>query len=521
MVLSEKEQLYKRLSKPCDAYTKMAPSWDFYLSAYEGGLEFANERNVFKHTRENQEDYKDRLARIDNLNYCEGLVDFFTNFIFSEPIERSPGDDDSWYNDFIKDVNLKGEPIESFMRQVSTHLQVFGMCYVLVDAPKQNPDTVITQADAVELNIRPYWVLVKPHEIIDWLRDDFGKLVYVRRCTTNYELADGKKRKIETFTEITRESYKITRFEIRSGEKPKFLDEETIVNALGTIPLLTAFYKRSIKDPDIGLSFLRDLAYNQRKILNLTSMLDDFLYRQAFNILAKEEDGSLPTMEQNEGVIGTANYLSVPKGAAFPKYISPPSDPAEIIQNERQRIIGEMFKRAAQDTISEMYNGEKSSGFSQAQSFSKTVPHIATRADTLESFEEELMKLTYKFLGTDVEWAGKIKYKDKYEITNLTDSLTQLMMIVGDLALPSELFVKEELKRIVREFDGKLPQDLLKQIYSEIDKADFTKWQDAVKSVGGKVAANQQKDKSTGTMTEIQSEARVDEVSSTNKLKTA
>jgi hypothetical protein len=94
-------------------------------------------------------------------------------------------------------------------------------------------------------------------------------------------------------------------------------------------------------------------------------------------------------------------------------------------------------------------------------------------------------------------------------------------MIVGDLGLPSETFVKEELKRIVREYDGKLPPDTLATIYREIDAYDFKKWQDTINKVNGEVAANQQKPKGTGTMAEVKAEAKVDDNSSTKKLKTA
>lgn len=517
-LFNKDEEDYRKLNAKNELYAEFAPQWDFFMEAYEGGRDFASGKHLFKHVRENQADFEDRIKRLDNLNYCEGLVDFFTNFIFSEPIERDGAELRDWYTNFIEDVNLKGDGINAFMRQISTLTQVYGTVYVQVDQPQIPQNQLVTAYDAAEQKLRSYWVTIKPSEVFDWLKDDLGAFIYLRRSALSWELDGRTKRKVQTFTEFYVDRYVITKFDL-SEKKPKMLGEpQEIPHTLGVVPIKVAHFKKSMKNPDIGLSFLRDLAGNQRKILNLTSMLDDFLYRQAFNILAKETDSMLPTLEQNDGVIGTSNLMEVPKGAAFPQYISPPIDPAKMIQSERQRITGEMFKRAAQDTVNEMYNGEKSSGFSQAQSFSKTVPHISTRADTLEAFEIELMKLTCKFEGKD--WKGKVKYKDRYEITNLTDALTQLLMIVGDLALPSETFVKEQLKRIVREFDGKLPPETLTTIYQEVETYDFKKWQDAVQNVGGKVAANQQKPKGTGTMAEVKAEAKVEDASSTKKLKT-
>jgi len=259
----------------------------------------------------------------------------------------------------------------------------------------------------------------------------------------------------------------------------------------------------------MGNSFLRDFARSARRILNLTSLLDEFLYRQCFNILAKEVDTSIPLRDQEDGSVGTSNVLEYPKGASAPAYLSPPVEPAKFIQEERQRLANEMFKRAAQDFLNELFNGEKSSGFSQAQSFAKTVPHIAHRADILEKTENALMTLTCKIVGK--EWDGKVRYKDRYEITNITDAMTQLLMVFRDLQMPSETFVKEELKRLARELDGKLPQDVMAKILKEIEDMDFAKWQETQKEalVGkSKSPGDQQKDKSTGTVSEVAAESR-------------
>jgi hypothetical protein len=222
-------------------------------------------------------------------------------------------------------------------------------------------------------------------------------------------------------------------------------------------------------------------------------------------------------------VLGTANVLEYPKGTTAPQYITPPVDPAEFLQSERSRITGEMFKLAAQDTMNELFNGEKSSGFSQAQSFSKTVPFISTRADTLEKYENKLMSLTMQRLSKN--WDGKVKYKDRYELTNLTDAMTQLVSLFRDLQFPSETFIKEELKRLAEEYDGKLPQAISAKVMKEIDDMDFTDWQATqvqalVGTGGGNSPASQQKPKSTGTLAEAASEAKVN-TGATKKLKPA
>lgn len=517
--VEESKKEIERLRKTHWLYDIYKPRWLFYLSAYEGGEQFTCVDNLFKHQREHQEDFKDRAKRIHNLNYCEPLVDFFTNFIFSETIERNGGKQDQDYQDFIADVSRKGEPVDAFMRQVCDDMQIYGMAYILVDSPRI--DIEITKYEQQIRKIKPYWVLVSPTEILDWVVDKLDNYQYVKRVEYVTELRGGRRVDIERYYEFYNDQYIITELDVTDRDKPLVLSKEVIVNPIGAVPIVVARYKRSKKDKDIGLSFLRDFAYNQREIMNLTSLLQEFLYRQAFNILAIETDSALPAAEQQEGVVGTANSIQVPKGASMPQYISPPAEPAAFIQEERTRIKSEMVARASQEAVNELFNGEKSSGFSQAQSFSKTVPFIASRADILEHTEHKLMMLTMKLFNK--EWDGKIKYKDDYSITNLTDGLTQFMILVKDLQLGSETFIKEELKRMVQEFDGKLSEEVLNKVFKEIDEINIDTWKktqkDALVGKSGTSAGEQQKKKESGTMVEAAAEAKAVNTGSTKKLK--
>ena len=480
---SDKPEI-ERLRAKNPAYEDLARDWELYVDAYDGGSAMTQHKHLFKHSRENDTDYNDRVRRLHYTNICAQLVDFYTNFIFTEPIQRDGGTNKIWFTDFSKDVDRKGTSLPDFMKQFSTSLQIYGQLYVLVDSPLA-PDGVepTSKYDEQVNGIRPYWVLMPPPQVLDWITDEFDRFLYLKRFQTIRVLPDGKVGLFEKYTEFNQSSITITYIECSNTQEPKLLSEYTQVlpNKIGIVPVFSAVFKRSEKNTSIGLSFLRDLAPNNREVMNLTSLLQEFLYRQCFNILAIETASGIPTADQTEGDIGTSNTLEYPKGAHPPQYISPPSNPAQFVQSERERIIKTMFTQAAQDTMNELFNGEKSSGFSQAQSFSKTVPFIATRADTLEMTEKALLTLTLKYSGIDAPFDGKIKYKDRYELTSLTDAMTQLMVIFRDLFIPSPTFVKEELKRVVREFDDKLPDAVAKAIEDEIDAFNFEDWQQTQK----------------------------------------
>lgn len=493
----------ERLRQANDIYNVMFPEWKLYLSAYEGGPRFFA-GNLHTHARENAADFEARMRRVHYINYCEPLVDFFTNFIFSEPITRQSAD--PFFADFINDVDKAETHIDAFMQEVCSDMQIYGTAYTLVEAPRES-ELVLSVADVQDLNIRPYWISISPFEILDWSMDNFGKYTYAKRRELTRDARSGIR--TEKFTEYTPEDITVTVIDVSDEGRPAILSVDKFPNNIMQVPLVATKYKKSKVYPSIGNSFLVDLSRNNREIMNQTSLLQEFLYRQAFNILTVQTDISNTGQPQ---IVGYGNVMEYPREAARPEYISPPVAPAEMIQSEIQRIKREMFSKAAQDTVNELFNGEAKSGFSQSQSFAKTVPFISTRADKLEETEQRLMKLTMSYLGK--EWDGVIKYKDRYEITSLVDSLTQLLILVQDFKIPSETFVKEELKRVTREFDGKLTEEMKAKIAKEIEEMDFESWQSELKTKGTSPGA-QQKPKSTGTLQEAAQEARV---SSTNKV---
>ncbi len=470
----------KRLRSTHELWQLYSPLWAFYLSAFEGGRDFACKDNLHTHARETAVDFERRIQRLDNTNYCEPLVTYFTNFIFAESIDRSGGSNKDFFNTFVKDVSLRGENIDDFSKQVCDDAQIFGMSYIIVDTPAVPEGGTLSKQAQEDNNIRPYWVLVQPDEITDWVVDAFDRFEYAKRKQCVCELVGGSRTEIELYTEYYPDHYTISRIDITKKDKPKYLGSVDVLNALDEIPIRVARYRRSKKHPHMGTSFLVDFADNNKKILNLSSLLDEFLFKQCFNMLAREVDSTIPTQEQQEGTIGTANVLDFPKGAKVPSYVSPPVDPAHVLQDERGRIIRQMYLRASQEVDNELSNGEKSSGFSQSQSFSKTVPFIANRAEMLERVETELMSLTMEMMSKT--WDGKIKYKDRYELTSLTSALTQLLVLIKDLQVPSETFIKAQLKRMVNEFDGKLSVEDQNKIDDEIDKMDFKSWMDAQKT---------------------------------------
>jgi hypothetical protein len=464
----------ERLRSEHADYTVAKDRWWYLLRAYEGGPDYVSHDTLHKHQREHPEDYRDRLVRAVYANYCQPLVDFVPEFIYSQGVNRkAPKPLIEVFDKFKANVDRAGTAMDAFMETVAEEARIFGHTWVGIDKlPKPEADDDISEARAEELDIKvPYLYHVRPLEVLDWITDRFGNYIYLKRKDITWE-KKGKRggyRKIERYTEWDNENVIISRIDITEDEE-KLLPKKTQPNPWRIIPFVQFFYKRSKVNKDMGVSFLTDIAYQNNYVFNLTSLINEFLNRQCFNILAMEKDTSVPGRDRSDGRVGTSNVMFVPKGAEhMPEYITPPVDPAQFIQSERANAIKEMYRQAAQDIMAEVFSGgEVPSADAQKQAFSRTIPMIAKMADLMQFGETRLWSIWAQMQGKEWE-GGMIAYRDDYSVTNVQDLLLQLATIFNTLKVLPPTFIREEWRRIINEFDGKIPPDTLTKILEEIE----------------------------------------------------
>lgn len=465
----------ERLRSEHPDYQARKGAWAFFLKSYEGGESYISEETLFSHVRENDDDFRDRLKRAHYQNYCQPLTDFVPDFIYGSDIERQATGAalKSNFDAFKNNVNRAGLSLTEFMRELAEDIRIFGHMFVQVDKPALpsalgTGTVTVSAAQARRLQLEPYFIKICPLEVLDWVTDAKGNYVYLKRKECYDELVARSRTPIERYTEWYTDEYTITRLDVSDTAKPRILDVNTYPNTLKELPFVKVIYKHAKSNRDISLSFLEDIASQNRSVFNLTSLIDEFLYRQCFNVLAMPSSTQVATRDTVEGVIGSSNILEFPNEAKHaPGYLSPPVEPAAFIQAERQAVVEEMYRTAAQDIASELMAGSNRSGDASRQAFGRQVPVIARQADTLQEAERRLLSMWAKLQGK--EWTGKIAYKDDYSVTSMMDLILQFTSIFNSARILSPTFVREEWKRLVREYDGKIPQDKMEKIVREID----------------------------------------------------
>ena len=476
----------KRLQSSRSDYDAKVDDWQFMLRSYEGGFEYVGQDTLFTHTREHKDDYAARLKRAHFQNYCQPIVDFVPDFIYQSPIERQPdAANRAAFGPFVKNVNRAGADMQEFMRDVAEDARTFG--HVWVEAAKPAvPEGVdlanVSLAQARQLNLMPYFVKVLPTEVLDWVIDENGTCVYIKRKQTLDILIGRKRQSIERYTEYYVDYWKVTDVNVDDEQHPKIVDTKDGENTLGQVPYVFVPHKRSKTNSDFGKSAIADIAYQNRDVFNLTSLIGEFLYRQAFNILAVATVASVPSKGAAvEEEVGAGNIFEYPAEAKHPPaYLAPSPEPAEFIQKERAETIQSMYRQAAQDISAELFAGSNRSGDASKQAFGRQAPTIARFADVLQLAEQKLFQLWAKMQRR--EWTGKIAYKDDYAVTNFQDLILQFTSIFRDCKVLSPTFIREEWKRLVREFDGKIEHGKMEKIVAEIEKISDDKIIDLIKN---------------------------------------
>ena len=304
------------------SYSKNKKRWKFFLDSYVGGEEWLTSDNMFKFGREDANDYKTRIGRAAYFNYCRPVIDTYTAFIFGADQRVTRDLKDPGWDTFAKDVDLRGNPIDDFMQDISMWGQMQGHVGILVDQP-QKDDKIITLADVREAGLRTFLTIYPALSIVDWSLDRFGAFKWVR-------LAESERNDADPMNTTQRPT---ALYRVWTRDKWFIHDEDAKViagadHSLGVVPFIMHYFDRHPTSNLIGIGILQDIARINRMMVNVISYIDEFVAKQAFPFLAEEEAEAVQPEEARQ--ISANNVYGYPEGTHPPQYISPPIDPAEL-----------------------------------------------------------------------------------------------------------------------------------------------------------------------------------------------
>lgn len=439
-------------------YERLLPHWLFYLHSYEGGPSYTqNPQYLLSHARETAEDRAFRLRRVVYYNYCRSLIEVYTSYLYKKEVVRES--DNPAYREFLENVDLRGNSINSFMsRYVAPMSQVFGTVFVLIDLP-QAPAGLSTAFEERLLGIRPYARVVLPLHVLDWELDGFGRFVWVKLK----EPAPSSRGPFDE-TGARRRRYRIwtRRRWFLLDEDGNFLNPggpEGEPHPAGRVPLIAVHNERSTLNQLMGVSALQDIAPCCQRIYNLASLLDEFLYKQCFSFLAWPGDVDVERLSASN--VATLD----PETRQLPTYITPPTDPARFIESQIEKNIQEIYRIARiRYAVTETH---AESGVARAIEFHDTDNVLARKARNLEQAEREMAEVFFRWTGEPND--ARIVYPKDFSIRAVNEEVeeaTRLMRLNLSRTLNARL-----AKRLVKRLLPGIGPEEEENIFSEIEDA--------------------------------------------------
>jgi len=157
---------YDEVFTPSPAWSAMEKKRQVCRDLMEGidALRRAGTTYLPQKAMEKDEVYQRRLENATLYNTFKGAVEGLVGRVYSKPVDVIDGPDafQSWY----ENIDFMGNNIDMFTKEVFETALAEGMSFILIDYPLKNTAETIADEKKSKLPRRPYWVHIKPHEVI-------------------------------------------------------------------------------------------------------------------------------------------------------------------------------------------------------------------------------------------------------------------------------------------------------------------------------------------------------------------
>jgi hypothetical protein len=429
-------------------FTSNRSNWEYLFQSYLGGQEYKQGAYLTRYQMETAADYNARILVTPLDNHCASVVQVYNSFLFREEPEREFGtlSNSPEVLAFLRDADLDGRSMNSFMKDVSTWTSVFGHCWILV----AKPDTgAVTLADQQVMGVRPYVNLMTPLAVTDW--------AWARSSTGVYELVYFKY--IEEFVDTTQTIKIWTKSTIRTmtvDMENRIVQQDYIeANGLGYIPAVCAYNLRS-SVRGIGVSDITDIADAQRMLYNINSEIE-----QSIRI---DSHPSLVKTPETQAGIGAGSIIQMPDNLdpGLKPYILDYSGAEVDAMLAVKRNLVEVIDKMANTGAVRATEARTLSGVAMQTEFQLLNAKLSEKADNLELAEEQLWSIFAKYQGT--EWTGHVEYPGSFNIRDVENNMQTLKTAKETATDPGvykvidyqilELLGKEEPAKYLTNEDG-------------------------------------------------------------------
>ena len=447
-------------------YIRMFPKWKFWFDSYMSPLDEYSSLYLFKNDKEGDEEFETRRKRAYRENHSKRVVDLINTYLFKEDAVRNT--DNKFLKNFFENADGKGKSLSRFMKNVSLFSSMLGRVYIVVD--KMNPE-VLTGTHKDNLDGQVYCYMVLPTDVLDIAFNDDGSVKWALIKEVVRDDDDPFKSSCEM----------VTKYRLWHGGDWFLFDDggnqvESGTTNLDVCPIIAVNNEETVSEYHAP-SLISDVSYLDRAIFNNYSRLDVIVNDQTFSQLIFPIEGAIVSdVIDNEDTrekfltMATNRILFYASAAGEkPEFISPDASQAEFILSMIKHQTKQLYACMGLQNESSQEATDQS-GIAKSYDFDKLNKLLASKADNLELAEMRLLNAVKQWRGINTAQV-EVDYPDEFDVK----SLNQEILIAQELALLdiSEKFIKEINKRVVMRALPKLPEDLQKAIFKEIDEKTY------------------------------------------------
>lgn len=487
----------KTLHHTHDIHIEHLKDWAFFGLAYSGGTPFIK-ASLQKHTRESDSNWKARQDEGICFNYSSIVIDLFNFYLTEKPAVRNLENlaSSELWKMFLKDTDLYGTNFDVFLNEAQKMAAIYGAVGVLIDKPTSQSEVL---QDDIKNGVYPYCALFTLPNILDWKheRDPITNrptLTYLKLLDfdNRYLLWWQDKWEIWKLPEGAPSPFKVHKHKDTSDYKPKPGDnkyanepgkpyhsalggEEPIlidegINPLGEIPFLWFQNIKSVTDPYIGVSDIKEISRITASIIRNISYGEEVIKFAGFPQArrAMEKEGS--TSSNEAGVTAILEFDPELGEAGKPDWLkSEVQEPVEAILGWINKKIGETFQLAH---LSGIHAHEKSdqvrSGVALRYEYQQLSLVLSKKSENLTETELGIIKYWLKWQKKSAWFKDVVISRSKdFNIDDLSQNLENAIM--ADQLVPEIMFKKEMMKVIAKRMLPDLPDEKLLEIYTKID----------------------------------------------------
>lgn len=424
----------------------MADTYQFLRDAYYGDGQFKDGGALVRHARESAENYAKRKKLAYYLNYTGPIVNASVDPIFRNEIKREYTDT-AKFKVFLDDSDRTGADLQNYIRRLAVMAKLYSVVYVIVN---NEPEIGETVQDSLNKRALPYLAHVLPNEVTHWRFDDHGRMVEFGYQSTIKDSEDKTKTRYYTWTETAWAVADENKQIIRQGE-----------HGLGRLPVVQWFGRSN--DPMEALpppEFL-SVAQTNYYVYQLCSWHTQILQNQTFSILVMPDNGA------TDITIGTNNVLTYPPESQHPpSYISPDAAPAQVLTDQIDRLIGEMYRMSGIDSVIGVQTAK--SGVARQWDFERTNQRLVDFAIQCEEAEKAIVALYEAWTGEAIGYI--CEYPRDFKISDVADGLAQAQAAL-DLGLDSKTYQVEVARKVLEAYLPNLEPATYDAIISELEAA--------------------------------------------------